>query len=165
MPFAAQQKEIVALNIKPALGAIAVAVLGLGVQVLIDYDRRAPYEYIDTIVTPSVAVEGQFVTLHRRGIWHRRCVGDAWREVVKPNGEITSYVRGYTRLPTEDEIGNTTEAESRFELPPAMIAKTYDSGNAVIRGTIRFSDCGLTSRWLPIDIKFQTVAFTVLHSR
>lgn len=118
----------------------------------IAYDRRPPFEYISTEITPRMAQPGQSIIVHRHVRWHRRCEGEAWTEIVSADRIVTVYDKGY-RFPSE--LGDTF-AERSIALPVAM-----RSGTATYRGMIRFHNCGITSRFSPVEVPYQEASFEV----
>ena len=131
----------------PALAAAAI--------VYLTFDRRDPFEYIDTTISPPVAIAGQPITIHRSVRWYRQCEGEAWTEIVGPDRIVNVYDRG-VRYPSE--LGHTT-ADRQITL-----SKSMPDGTATYRGSIRFHSCGLTSRVMPISIQYQEVNFEVRHA-
>lgn len=138
------------------VGAFLVVLAGVA---LLQYDRRAPFQYIDTEIAPTRAAEGSTVTVTRKVEWQRPCDGEIYREVVNPNGLVSHYDRGYRPFPAT--LGTQT-ATSSFTLPPIMLAPNETQGTATYRGRVRFADCGLSSRLWPIEIPFIEVPFEVV---
>ncbi len=144
------QTPTLKLHLQAAIGSMALALVVTGFLV---FDRRAPFEYISTEVTPRPVSAGSAIVVHRHVVWNRRCEGEAWTEIVSEvDRTVTNYDRA-ARYPFE--LGDTF-AERTILLPWTM-----RPGAATYRGVIRFSACGLTSRWRPIDVPYQQVTFEV----
>jgi len=141
--------KVIRLHFKPAIVTFLIATSFL---VFLIFDRRPPFEYVSTTVTPSMVSPGQDITVNRSVIWHRKCEGEAWTEIVSSDRIVTPYDKGY-RYPADTGI---TSAQRVISLPLMM-----RSGTAYYRGTIRFHNCGLTSRLKPIEIPYQERSFEV----
>ncbi len=134
------------------VAGVVAALIGTIAAALV-IDRRPPFEYVSTQITPTQAVAGQSIVVHRHVVWHRQCEGFAFTEIVNEADHIvTIYDRG-VRYPAE--LGDT-QAERSIALPLTM-----RPGLATYRGVIRFSSCGITSRWRPIEVPYQEVRFEV----
>jgi hypothetical protein len=140
--------------------ALGTATLALAFMTWLHFDRAPPFEYVSTDITPSPAVEGSMVTVSRNVIWNRNCDGEIFREVVKPGGQIVLYDRMYRPFPYR--LGRQS-AQSSFDLPTIMLSPDISKGSAIYRGRVRFTQCGLTSRLMPIEIPFQEVTFEVMR--
>jgi hypothetical protein len=117
------------------------------------FDRRAPFEYLSTEIVPRIVYPGQTITVRRHVYWHRQCQGEAWTEIVSDTDRIITFYDRGTRYPAE--LGDT-RADRSIQLP-----QTLRPGSATYRGTIKFPNCGLTSRWSPIIVPYQEVSFEV----
>lgn len=151
MPIAIGKPHVVTWyeHVRDAGIATVVAIAVVGAFIL---DRRPPFEYISTEIMPKAASPGGPITVYRHVIWHRQCEGVAWTEIVGSDRIVTSYDRG-SRAPFE--LGDVRA--SRIIILP----KTIPPGPATYRGTIKFSNCGITSRWQPIEVPYQEVVFEV----
>jgi hypothetical protein len=149
MPHALARPIEGSAHLHAAAGSILIVLTLWG---LITYDRREPFEYVSTEITPRIAQAGQSIIVHRHVRWHRRCEGEAWTEIVSVDRIVTAYDKGY-RFPSE--LGDTY-AERSISLPMAM-----RSGTTTYRGVIRFSACGLTSRLWPLEVPYQEATFEV----
>lgn len=136
-------------HVYPALISMVVA---LSFVVFLIFDRRAPFEYLSTAVSPPVAVAGQSIVVQRHVLWRRKCEGVAFTEIVSSDRIVTIYDRG-TRYPFE--LGETW-ADRSIALPLAI-----RPGSATYRGVIKFASCGFTSRLVPLDIPYQEVTFEI----
>lgn len=136
-------------HVRPAIWSVVLLTVIVGTLL---YDRRPPFEYVSTQISPQIARAGGQIVIHRHVIWYRQCEGIAWTEIVGADRVITAYDRG-TRSPYE--LGDV-HASRIITLPQAM-----RQGEATYRGVIRFSRCGLTSRWWPIEVPYQEVSFEV----
>jgi hypothetical protein len=145
-------------HLRALVGCVIVALVAL---VLLQYDRRPPFEYVDTFVEPNPVAEGGELFIHRTVRWFRHCDGEIYREVVRPTGVVAEYDRGYRPFPYS--LGQQS-ASSSFHLPASMLAKGQDHGVATYRGRVRFTDCGLTSRIWPIEVAFQPMMFEVVRA-
>lgn len=136
-------------NAKTALLSMGVVALAVGFLLV---DRRPPFEYVSSAISPVISYPGGSITVHRHVIWSRACEGVAWTEVVSADRIITNYDRG-VRAPYE--LGDV-RADRTLALPQSM-----RPGLATYRGVMKFSHCGLTSRLKPIEVPFQEVTFEV----
>jgi hypothetical protein len=148
---------VVTRHVFAAIGSIMIVLFG---TVLLQIDRAPPFEYVSTEISPAPATEGSPVTVTRNVIWHRNCDGEIMREVVKPGGQIVLYDKTYRPFPYMLGYQN---ARSSFDLPTIMLAPDMSKGTAIYRGRVRFTQCGLTSRLMPIEIPFQEVTFEVVR--
>lgn len=130
--------------------AAALAIIGV---LLVAYDRRPPFSYISTELSPSVVMPGQSITVRRHVNWHRQCEGIAFTEVMSFTDRIVTIYDPGTRYPYE--LGDTY-AERVISLPLTMRV-----GIATYRGLIRFRSCGITSHLWPIEIPYQERTFEV----
>lgn len=130
--------------------ALALAISGV---LLIAYDRRPPFSYVSTDISPAAVTPGQTITIHRRVDWHRQCEGLAFTEIVSFSDRIVTIYDPGTRYPFE--LGETY-ADRSISLPLTMRA-----GRAAYRGLIRFRACGITSHLWPIEIPYQERTFEV----
>lgn len=132
--------------------AISTFTFFLILTTFIIYDRRPPFDYINTDITPQYVSQGGTITINRNVIWYRKCEGEAWTEIVSSDRIVTPYDKGY-RYPAETGI---TFAQRNIELPLVM-----RKGAAYYRGSIRFHNCGLTSWLKPLKISYQQRSFEV----
>lgn len=148
-------KSAFAEHLRAAAGTLLI-VIPLGVW--LHFDRMPPLEYIRTELSPSPAVEGGSLTVTRYVNWTRKCDGEIYRELVRPNGQLVNYTKNYRPYPYRlgEQSGSTT-----FRLP-TMLMSGEQSGVAIYRGRLRFLNCGVTSRWWPIEVSFQEVSFPVV---
>lgn len=151
MPIAIRRPAVTGWAEHAKIAAMSVGAVACVVGFLL-VDRRPPFEYISTEITPHFSYPGGSITVHRHVIWHRQCEGTAWTEIVSADRIITNYDRG-TRAPYE--LGDT-KADRTLSLPQSM-----RPGQATYRGVIKFHNCGLTSRLRPIEIPYQEVLFEV----
>ena len=131
---------------------LIIPVICLLVAIFVAYDRRDPFDYINTWITPEVATSGQEITVHREIIWRRQCEGEAWTEVVGSDRIMAIYDRG-ARYPAQ--LGET------FTERKLTLSKALPNGAAIFRGVIKFKACGLTSRWVALEVPYQVVEFMV----
>lgn len=141
--------ELVKGYLREACLAVAIALAG---AILVAYDRRPPFVYISTEMSPAVVMPGQSITVRRHVDWHRQCEGIAYTEIVSSDRIVTIYDPG-TRYPFE--LGDTY-ADRTISLP-----LTIRPGNVLYRGSIQFRQCGITSRLWPIEIPYQDRMFEV----
>lgn len=130
--------------------AVALAIIG---TLLVSYDRRPPFTYISTDISPPIVMPGQSITIRRHVDWHRQCEGIAFTEIVSFSDHIVTNYDPGTRYPSE--LGDTY-ADRSIALPLTM-----RSGHAIYRGVIQFRTCGITSRIWPIDVPYQERTFEV----
>lgn len=152
MPIAIKRfSHVASWHDHAVVAAITMATVVVGVTALM-VDRRPPVEYIATDITPRAVYPGGTITIHRHVVWHRKCEGTALTEVVSADRIVTNYDRN-TRSPYE--LGDT-RADRTIALP-----KTIAPGTTTYRGVLKFPNCGLTSRWWPIEVPYQEVTFEV----
>lgn len=148
--IAVRHQSMTRVHLQAAFTSMAIAFITLG---LLIYDRRAPFEYLSTEITPRSVYPGQTIVVHRHVLWNRQCQGEAWTEIVSDTDRIITFYDRGTRYPAE--LGDT-RADRSIQLP-----QTLRPGSATYRGTIRFPSCGLTSRWKPLIVPYQEVSFEV----
>ncbi len=138
------------VHLQAALTSMALAFLTVGFLV---FDRRPPFEYINTEIAPHTVSPGDSITIWRHVYWHRQCEGEAWTEIVSDSDRIITFYDRGSRYPSE--LGDTRAARI------LVLPQTLRPGSATYRGTIRFAQCGLTSRWNPLVVPYQEVTFDV----
>jgi hypothetical protein len=138
------------VHLQAAITSMVLAAMAVG---FLMFDRRVPFEYLSTEIVPRVVYPGQSITVWRHVYWHRQCEGEAWTEIVSETDRIITFYDRGSRYPAE--LGDT-RAQRTIQLP-----QTLRPGGATYRGTIRFTKCGITSRWSPIIVPYQEVTFEV----
>lgn len=151
MPIAIRRPAVTGWQEHAKIAIISMASVACVVGFLL-VDRRPPFEYVTTDITPKYSYPGGTITIHRHVIWYRACEGTAWTEIVSADRIITNYDRG-SRAPYE--LGDT-RADRALTLPQSI-----RPGQATYRGVIKFNRCGITSRLVPIEIPYQEVLFEV----
>ena len=139
------------LLVFPAIAAL--------VALSVAYDRRPPFEYLETNIGPQPAQAGKEITVSRSVIWYRQCEGEAWTELVTPKGYVIPRERAL-RYPSF--LGHTMGV-SHILLPRDMIPENETYGSATYRGVIKFKNCGFTSRLWPLEVPYQETTFQVGH--
>lgn len=151
MPMVISRPAVASWHEHAKIAAITMGLVALAVTFLL-VDRRPPFEYISSEISPRQVYPGGSITIHRHVIWHRMCEGVAWTEIVSADRIITNYDRG-SRAPYE--LGDI-KADRTLALPQSI-----RPGLATYRGVIKFNHCGITSRWWPIEVPYQEINFEV----
>lgn len=141
---------------------LVLPAIAICIGLFLIFDRMEPIEYIDREISPNPAVEGQVVTIRRLVDWKRKCDGDVFQEIVKPDGTLAFYDRAYRPLPYH--LGQQA-TESQLQLPVKMLTSDTQVAKAKSRGRILFRACGLTSRIFPIEVVLKEVEFDVVANR
>lgn len=129
------------------IAAASVIALIVGVYV----DRRDPFTIIEGGIEPSTIQAGQTIYVTRHTDWRRRCDGYIFREVVGSDRLIRPYTRAQIRVPAQ--LGPQT-VKSTFRAPLDLPA-----GETVYRAVVKFYECGVTSRFWPLEVEVPEVSF------
>lgn len=134
--------------------ALVLVVSGLLITGFVTRDRAPPVSFEHGEIIPNEVRAGQRVVVRWTTHWNRQCEGELSREVSGPDNVVKAYRMRVLRVPVY--LGRQT-ADTTFIVPIGM-----PPGPATYDGIIRFTDCGLTSRWHPIVVQVPQLSFTVL---
>ena len=127
--------------------------LAAAVTAGVAYDRRDPLTFVEASISPDPAVAGREAILRWHTEWSRACEAVVSRELIGSDRIVRAYVAYRLRIPTR--VGLQT-ADIEFRIPPAI-----PQGETVYRAVMRFSSCGITSRFAPLVVETPEVRFNV----
>ena len=116
------------------------------------WDHREPMEHIRGKIVPNPAMPGQQVTVRWSSNWYRTCEASVHREIVTSDLIVRRYLP-YKLMPVR--LGEQT-SETSF-----MLNEMQPPGLTSHRSTLRFDECGLLSRFWPIEIHSPPLYFEV----
>lgn len=133
---------------------VLAAVACTAIVSLVTFDRRIPLEHIAGEIIPHNVKAGADVAVRWKIIWHRACEATVSRELVGSDLVVRAYQKYQLRIPTTmgQQVG-----EAQF-----VIAASQPPGLTAYRASLRFHDCGLTSRVWPLTIETPVLYFDVL---
>lgn len=132
----------------PTVLAVAAACF-IAVQI----DRRAPLAFEYGEIVPAHATSGAEVRVRWTVAWRRQCEGELWREIVGSDNVVRYYAKSYLRVPVI--LGRQT-SDTSFTLTEGL-----PRGTAIYRGVIQFSQCGVTSRIVPLTVDVPRLALAI----
>lgn len=153
MPVALQRQEAIRRNAWPAIAAAGVLMFGAVGAIAIKTDRAAPLTMIEGHIMPDTVSSGERVTVRWQVDWRRICEGELSRQLIGSDKIVRAYQKRFVRIPVN--VG-TQYSDTPFKLPPGLPA-----GETTYEGIIRFRDCGITSRFVPLEVKVPPVYFNV----
>jgi len=128
------------------LGAVTLASL-------VAADRTDPVILESGYIAEDPVRPGQRVHVRWTTTWQRQCEGVLSRELVGSDGVVKAYRKHFLRVPVN--LGRQT-SDTRFIVPEDMA-----QGEAVYSGIIRFHECGVTSRFVPLKVEVPEIGFSV----
>ena len=94
---------------------------------------------------------GADISVTRHTLWRRRCDGYIFREIVGSDRLVRPYTRSQIRVPAQ--LGFQS-VRSTFRAPLDL-----PTGEAIYRSVVKFYECGVTSRFWPLEVEIPEITF------
>jgi hypothetical protein len=146
-------RETVAVNGFPAMAAIGVLIVGLALGIAIKADRAKPVLFVQATISPDPAIVGAMVNVRWTDVWYRRCEGELSRQIVSSDGVIHAYRKHIMRIPVD--LG-----QQQIDIP-FFLPRGIPAGETIYQAVVRFNNCGITSRWWPLEVSVPSLTFDV----
>jgi hypothetical protein len=136
---------------------LTVSISSVFIFILVQFDRSPPLSYpadrTGVFIEPDPVKPGGSITQHRKFTWHRRCEATVYREVVGSNNIVRAYDAVKTRFPIY--LGDQQGANT------LVLPNGIPPGPAKLRVLYKFDECGITSRWWPLEVVVPELDFEV----
>ena len=150
-------REHIALNFWPAVVSAVLVIAGISAKTALDADRAPPVEFIEGTILPSLVIAGQRAQVRWNVDWKRQCSGLVSRELYDAEHQVRRYKPFIPPVPVQLGSQSVINEFWAFSSLPA--------GETKYRAIIRFTNCGFTSRWWPIELRVPDLTFQVMRAK